>query len=126
MPRLTITISEDQSELLEELSGEAGEYDSKSEAVREFIQAGERQVELQAQVDELRERVQSRENRIKDLESQLRERSQVETKIDNLPDRIQSHETYQERRQRLLDEASVPTRIKWKVMGVPVEENDSE
>jgi Arc/MetJ-type ribon-helix-helix transcriptional regulator len=57
MPRLTITISEDQSELLEELSGEAGEYDSKSEAVREFIQAGERQVELQAQVDELRERV---------------------------------------------------------------------
>jgi Arc/MetJ-type ribon-helix-helix transcriptional regulator len=125
MPRLTITISEDQSELLEELSGEAGEYDSKSEAVREFIQAGERQVELQAQVDELRERVQSRENRIKDLESQLRERSQVETKIDNLPDRIQSNETYQERRQRLLDKASVPTRIKWTIMGVPVEENDS-
>jgi Arc/MetJ-type ribon-helix-helix transcriptional regulator len=111
MPRLTITISEDQSELLEELSGEAGEYDSKSEAVREFIQAGERQVEL-------RERVQ-------DLESQLRERSQVETKIDNLPDRILSHETYQDRRQRLLDKASVPTRIKWTIMGVPVEENDS-
>jgi hypothetical protein len=74
----------------------------------------------------LRERVQSRENRIKNLESQLRERSQVETKIDNLPDRIQSHETYQERRQRLLDEASVPTRMKWMVTGVPVEENDSE
>ena len=53
MPRLTITITEDQADLLEELSSEDGRYESKSAAVRKFIQAGEKVSELQQENERL-------------------------------------------------------------------------
>lgn len=53
MPRLTITITEDQNKYLDEISGEDGEYESKSEAVRNFIQSGERAEELEQTVERL-------------------------------------------------------------------------
>lgn len=64
MPRLTITVTDEQAELLEELSGDSGQYESKSAAVRNFIQAGERVAELEREVERLnRERRQLLEQR---------------------------------------------------------------
>jgi Arc/MetJ-type ribon-helix-helix transcriptional regulator len=122
MPRLTITITEDQSELLEDISSDDGEYESKSAAVRDFIQAGEQEHELHEAIARLEERLDSRENRIDELEAQLARRSQLEEKVEALPDKIRDRESYQERRQRMLDQASFAQRLKWKVTGVPVEE----
>jgi Arc/MetJ-type ribon-helix-helix transcriptional regulator len=64
MPRLTITVTEEQAALLEELSADGGQYESKSAAVRYFIQAGERVAELEQEVERLnRERRQLLEQR---------------------------------------------------------------
>jgi Arc/MetJ-type ribon-helix-helix transcriptional regulator len=126
MPRLTITITEDQSELLENISSDDGEYESKSAAVRDFIQAGEQEHDLHEEIARLEERLDSRENRINELEEQLARRSQLEEKVENLPAKIRERESYQERRQRMLDEASLGQRIKWKVTGVPVEQESEQ
>lgn len=126
MPRLTITIDDDQGELLDEISGEGGEYESKSAAVRDFIQAGEERRELQEEIERLRDRLDSREDRIEELESQLRKRSNIEEKIEDLPSKIHGAETYTERRQRKLDEASITQRLKWRLTGVPVDSGDRE
>lgn len=123
MPRLTVTITEEQNDLVEDLSGENGEYESKSAAVRNFIQAGEEREELQAEVERLRDRLESREERIDELESQLRKRSNIEDKIEDLPDKIRDADTYTERRQRKLDQATLGQRLKWRFTGVPVDED---
>lgn len=54
MPRLTATVDEDHAALIEELSGDGGQYASKSEAVRACIQAYERVSELEVENDRLR------------------------------------------------------------------------
>lgn len=76
-------------------------------------------------VAELEERVERKQARIDELEAQLTERSRVEEKIENLPDRIRGEMTYQERRQRMLDQASVTQRLKWRVTGVPVDDQET-
>lgn len=53
MPRLTVTLDEDQIELIEQKSGDDGEYESKSEAVRNLIRDGERVEELEQKCDRL-------------------------------------------------------------------------
>jgi antitoxin component of RelBE/YafQ-DinJ toxin-antitoxin module len=113
MQPLTIRIREDTKESLDK---EADEYGvSVSEYVRELIEKGR-------EYDELEDQLQSREERIQELERQLSKRSQIEKKIEDLPDVIRDTESYQERRQRLLDNATVTQRLKWKVTGVPVDE----
>lgn len=58
MPRLTVTIDEEHEEILAEKSGDDGPYESKSEAVRMFIEkyeaAQERVEELEQEVERLR------------------------------------------------------------------------
>jgi Arc/MetJ-type ribon-helix-helix transcriptional regulator len=125
MHRLTVSITEEQEELLDDVSGEGGEYESKSEAVRDFIQAGERERELREELARVEERVASREARIEQLEEQLARRSQLEEKVESLPTQIQQQESYRERRRRKLDEASLAQRLKWKVTGVPVEQSNA-
>ncbi|WP_241432607.1 hypothetical protein [Haloarcula marismortui] len=73
-------------------------------------------------VDELEERLSIREDRIDELQTQLAERSQIQEQIEDLPDKIRGEMTYQERRQRMLDQASLTQRLRWKVTGVPVDE----
>lgn len=124
MPRLTVTIDDDQNELLEAAAGEDGEYESKSAAVRDFIQAGEERQELEAEIRRLRDRLESRNERIDELESQLRKRSNIEDKIEDLPDKIRDADSYSERRLQKLDEASLSQRIVWKLTGVPVDDDD--
>ena len=113
MEPLTIRIREETKESLE---AEADEYDvSVSEYVRQLIEKGR-------EYDDLQERLDSREDRIEQLEGQLSRRSQIEDKLEDLPDKIRQGDSYQERRQRLLDRATVTQRLKWRVTGVPVEE----
>lgn len=92
MPRLTVTITEDQAELLEEISGDDAEYDSKSAAVRDFIQHGEERRELEREIARLEERLETREERIDELEDQLARRSQIEEKVDVLATRVEETE----------------------------------
>jgi chromosome segregation ATPase len=113
MEPLTIRIHEDTKESLQ---SEADEYDvSVSEYVRQLIEKGR-------EYEEMTDRMDSREERIAELEAQLSRRSQIEEKIENLPDKMRDAETYQERRQRLIDRATITQRLKWKVTGVPVDE----
>lgn len=64
MPRFTVTVTDEQAALLEDLSSDGGPYESKSEAVRSFIQDGERLAELKQENDRLhRERRQLLEQR---------------------------------------------------------------
>jgi Arc/MetJ-type ribon-helix-helix transcriptional regulator len=64
MPRLTITVTDEQAAMLEELSGDGGQYESKSAAVRDFIQSGDLVSELEQEVERLnRERRQLLEQR---------------------------------------------------------------
>jgi len=117
MEPLTIRIHEDTKKSLQE---EADEYDiSVSEYVRRLISDGREYEELQAELE-------SKQERIRQLESQLSRRSQIEEKIENLPDVIRQRESYQERRQRLIDNATISQRLKWKVTGVPVDSETDE
>lgn len=103
-----------------ELEAEAAERGiSRSEYVRSILDDRHR-------IDELEGRLASREDRIDELETQLSERSQIEEKIENLPDKIRDDLTYQERRQRILDQAGLGQRLKWKVTGVPVDKIESK
>jgi len=113
MEPLTIRIHADTKESLE---SEADEHDvSVSEYVRQLIERGR-------EYEDIADKLESKENRIAELESQLTRRSQIEEKIENLPDVMRETETYHERRQRLIDTATVAQRLKWKLTGVPVDE----
>ena len=92
--------------------------------MRNFIQAGEERQELEAEIRRLRDRLESRNERIDELESQLRKRSNIEDKIEDLPDKIRDADSYSERRLQKLDEASLSQRIVWKLTGVPVDDDD--
>lgn len=122
MPKkpLTIRIREETKESLED---EADEYGvSVSEYVRELIDKGR-------EYDDLQDKLESRENRIETIEARIAETRNIESKIDDLrdlPDIVREQETYTERRQRMLDQASVVQRMKWKVTGVPVNETEDE
>ena len=98
-----------------ELEREAEEKGvSRSEYIRSILADRHRVAELEG-------RVERKQARIDELETQLAERSRVEEKIENLPDKIRGEMTYQERRQRMLDQASFTERLTWKVTGVPVD-----
>jgi hypothetical protein len=90
---------------------------SRSEYIREILDNRHR-------ADELADELERKRDRIEELESQLRKRSNIEDKIEDLPDKIRGADSYSERRQRMLDQASLGQRLRWKLTGVPVEELD--
>lgn len=98
MPRLTVTVSDDQAEQIEELA-ESDEYDSKSEVVRDFIDDALRVQELETTVERLR--------------------NEKRTLIQN----YQQHNAlvkYVEEQQEIQDQPLL-TRAKWRVFGRPEE-----
>lgn len=117
-----------------------GNADYRSAAVRHIIddyaRVREDYADLQHQCEDIQQRLddrvhelEERKERIEELESQLRKRSNIEDEIEgvadtveNLPDKIRGVETYSERRQRKLDQASITERVLWKVTGVPVDD----
>lgn len=110
MKQITLRLPED---LLEELEEEAEEHDvSRSEHIRNVLESREN-------TDRLRSRIET-------LEDQLRERSRVEEKIEDLPDKLRDVESYTEQRQRKLDRAGFAQRFKWKITGVPVDDDAVE
>jgi predicted nuclease with TOPRIM domain len=148
MEQITLRISENT---LESLEGEADEHGrSRSEHIRDVLEKRHEVEELRSEhaetvtelreeiadlerqldnrndvVDSLRERLENREQRIDDLEEQLARRSQIEEKVDVLAKRVEDSQlTYAERRQRMIDEASLAQRLRWKVTGVPVDRDD--
>lgn len=101
------------------------EFSSKSDAIRCLLERGR-------EADELKDRLETRENRIEQLEDQLARRSNIEDDleevaetVEDLPAKIRGTESYSERRQRKLDQASLSQRIKWRFTGVPVETGGS-
>jgi len=82
MPRITVTISDELDEYLDENSGDNEEFDSKSEVMRYLAQRGQ-------EVDDLETELEMKQNRIEDLERQMGARDQVEEKVDVLAKRIE-------------------------------------
>ena len=122
-PRVTMGAQPDRKQLsvrlairtIAELERESQQLGvSRSEYIRQIIDDRHR-------ADALEQRLTVREDRIDELEQQLARRSQVEEKIENLPAQIQQQRSYQERRQRAWDQASVLQRMKWRVTGIPQE-----
>jgi Arc/MetJ-type ribon-helix-helix transcriptional regulator len=80
METITIRIPAD---VLESIDESADEYDvTRSEYVRELIEKGR-------EYDNLRSRLEARENRIEELEEQLARRSHIEEKVDVLAKRVE-------------------------------------
>lgn len=98
---------------------------------REYAQLQQSYEDLQHEHEERMQTLEAREDRIEELEDQLRKRSNIEDDIEdvaesveNLPDKVRGVETYSERRQRKLDQASLGQRLRWKFTGVPVEDEN--
>ena len=90
---------------------------SRSEYIRSILRERHRAGELET-------RLETREQRIDELETQLSRRAEIEDKIEQLPAKIKGEQTYQERRQRVLDSASALERFKWRLTGVPTDRID--
>lgn len=102
MQNVTIRLRED---LVDDLDQEAEEADvSRSEYVRSILENRHKADELETEVDRLRERLESREARIEDLEEQLARRSQIEDKLD---------EVAMEVRERDQDDEDTPFFVRW-------------
>lgn len=124
MKSLSTRVPDDTYARLEERAEERNT--SVSAEARKLIAQGFDVEELELELDDLRDRLDARETRVETLEAQLAERSEIEDKIEDLPDKIRETGTYAERRQRLLDEATLVERLRWKVTGVPVDRVESD
>jgi len=134
MQKVTVTLDDRQIRELQARQHIDG-LDNRSEAIRHIIdQYAEllsEHAELEEDYLELYDRYQSRQDRIEQLEEQLAKRSNIESDIqevsetvENLPAKINRTESYQEKRARKLDKASLGKRLKWKLTGVPVDQDD--
>lgn len=106
VPRLTITITDEQDALLNEKTGDCGKYESKSEAVRSFIQRGE----------EATRRIDALENENERLRRQLQARNAREDDVTELVEYVEQERTLRERREERRD-APAWTRAKWWLLG---------
>jgi Arc/MetJ-type ribon-helix-helix transcriptional regulator len=130
MKKVSVSLEPDHVDRLNERQ-EDGDVSSRSAALREILDEYERvrteYEDLRTECEELRTRLDAREDRIDELESQLASRSQIEEKVDVLAKRVEESQlTYAEKRQRMIDRASVAERIRWRVTGVPVDQYDAE
>jgi Arc/MetJ-type ribon-helix-helix transcriptional regulator len=82
MARLTITLSDELAEFIEEESSDNGKFESKSAAVRHYLERGQEAESLENEVEVM-------EARLDDLRRQLYERNDVEEKVDVLANQIE-------------------------------------
>jgi len=93
-----------ESELIDRLEAEAeNESVSRSEYIRQTLRERHESEELREKVSSLRDRLETRENRISELEEQLARRSQLEDKIEDVA--LEVREDRQER--------DAPFVVKW-------------
>lgn len=128
MKKVSVSLQPEHVDRLDERQAE-GDVSSRSAALREILDEYDEVhtecEELRTECEELRTRLEAREDRVDDLEEQLARRSQIEEKVDVLAERVEESQlTYAEKRQRMIDRASLGERLRWRVTGVPVDEYD--
>ena len=69
MARVTVSVDDEQVEVIEENVGEGAEYESKSAFVRHCISEYERAQELEARVDDLRRQLTEANRRSDDIDA---------------------------------------------------------
>jgi Arc/MetJ-type ribon-helix-helix transcriptional regulator len=104
MPRYSVTLPDEQGELIEDLAGEEGPASSKSEAVRMLIEDAQRVSEVEGENDRLR-----------------RERRQLLEQRDEHDDLVRYADAEREQAEldRLRRKQPVWTRVRWWVLGEP-------
>ena len=126
MRQMTVSLREEQAEWIESLMGENGEFESKSEVVRWLI---DDHSALQEEIEELEETIEEMERENDQLRDQLAATNQRIDDVNDLVEYVDSEREmarYQDRRQRMLDQASILSRWKWKLTGIPVEDRAEE
>ncbi|WP_185977418.1 ribbon-helix-helix protein, CopG family [Haloglomus irregulare] len=101
MKHLSVTVEESTLERIDELKEERDE--SRSQVVRDLLSKGQRADELEKELNTLRQRLETREARIEELEQQLTRRSQIEEKVEEV-----ALEVREERA-----ESNAPFFVKW-------------
>lgn len=101
MGRLTVSLTDEEEEIIEEKVGDGGEYESKSEFVRMCIQDHTRVEDLEREVERL-------QNEKRTLLAEREEKAELARYVED------ERETQQRWR-----EAPLWTRMKWRVVGMP-------
>ena len=104
MPRITVSVSDEQAERIEELAGEDGPYSSKSEVMRHFIQRSQEADDLERENERLH-----------------RERRQLLDQREERNELVRYAEDQREQEQRVQNRREKPvwTRVRWWVLGEP-------
>lgn len=105
MPRVSASVTDEQAELIEDLAGSDGPYESKSEVLRECIKAYNRVDKVEAENDRLH-----------------RERRQLLEQREEHNDLVRYTEDQREQEQRAREKEEQPvwTRATWWFFGRPV------
>lgn len=123
MQQITIKLPEHVVESLEHVAAE--QYNNnRSEAVRDLLtdalEADTHDQELQDRIEEL-----ERENkRLRNEKRTILNQREENAELVAFAEQAREAERYRDRRQRLLDQAGILSRWKWKITGVPVENSE--
>jgi DNA repair exonuclease SbcCD ATPase subunit len=132
MPRFTISVDDDLNEFVEDLAAEDGPYSSKSKAAAALL-AEARELH-ESEYDDLEELF-AKADRVDELEADL---EHTEARMEDLRRQLQAANVKDERVQELANyvederrveqqwrEAGLLTKTKWKVFGMPNDEDPS-
>ena len=132
MPRFTISVDDDLNEFVEDLAAEDGPYSSKSKAAAALL-AEARELheseyddleELFAKadrVDELEADLEHTEARVEDLRRQLQAANAKDERVQELANYVED----ERRVEQQWREAGLLTKTKWKIFGMPGDEDSS-
>jgi Arc/MetJ-type ribon-helix-helix transcriptional regulator len=119
MPRLSITLTDDQNQRVEELV-ESGEYSSKNAVVQDWLADAKRMNQLESELEQT-------EARVEDLRRQLQQANAGERDVDELVAYVEDEQELrrrrEEREQRREErrQANVFRRAWWYLAGAPDE-----
>jgi DNA repair exonuclease SbcCD ATPase subunit len=132
MPRFTISVDDDLNEFVEDLAAEDGPYSSKSKAAAALL-AEARELH-ESEYDDLEELF-AKADRVDELEADL---EHTEARMEDLRRQLQAANVKDERVQELANyvederrveqqwrEAGLLTKTKWKIFGMPGDEDSS-
>jgi Arc/MetJ-type ribon-helix-helix transcriptional regulator len=132
MPRFTISVDDDLNEFVEDLASEDGPYPSKSKAAAELLAEArelreseyddlEELLAFADRVDELENELEHQNARADDLRRQLQAANAQNERVKELAN-------YVEEERRVEQEwraAGLLTKTKWRLFGMPVDEDSS-
>lgn len=132
MPRFTISVDDDLNEFVEDLASEDGPYTSKSKAAAALL--AEARALRESEYDDLEELL-ATTDRVDELEVEL---EHTEARLDSLRKQLQAANAKDERVQELANyvederrveqqwrEAGLLTKTKWRLFGMPSEEQSA-